>query len=85
VPAVPHERDLDTEHRGLMEAALARDVAGVSARMRDHLTPTTDRVLPLAMPVAPAKAPRGQAQRLRLDSEPAADPASPDIDEPIAS
>lgn len=80
VPAVPHERDLDTEHRGLMEAALARDIASVGALMCDHLTTTTNRVLPLSMPVAQAKTPRGQALRARAGAEQA-----PEIDEPIAS
>jgi DNA-binding GntR family transcriptional regulator len=48
VPATPDERDLDTEHRGLMEAALARDVTLVSRLMREHLSTTTNRVLQLS-------------------------------------
>ncbi|QCI69297.1 FCD domain-containing protein [Phreatobacter stygius] len=59
VPAASHERPIDAEHRALMDAALARDVALVGRLMRDHLNETTRRVLPLAMPTAQAKVPRG--------------------------
>jgi GntR family transcriptional regulator, carbon starvation induced regulator len=38
-------RDLDAEHHGLMEAALAHDAAAATERMRAHLMLTTEILL----------------------------------------
>lgn len=47
IPAAPTMRDLDNEHRVIMEAVLARDVASASELMCAHINLTTRLVRPL--------------------------------------
>ena len=47
VPALPVRRDVDGEHRAIMEAALARDVDTATAKLAEHLRLTT-RILLMA-------------------------------------
>lgn len=56
VPAAPHARNLDAEHRGLMDAALARDRVAVLRLMAEHLSTTATLVLGLTEPLAQAAA-----------------------------
>jgi plasmid stability protein len=41
VPVAKHDRDLEAEHRGIMEAALARDANRAVQLLTEHLSATT--------------------------------------------
>lgn len=49
-PVAPRQRDLEREHREIMEAVLDRDADETVRRMTDHLSTTADLVINLADP-----------------------------------
>ena len=61
VPLAEAARDLDGEHRGIMEAALARDPEQARALMARHVEMTTQVLLRQSWPPRPAPPPPGEA------------------------
>jgi DNA-binding GntR family transcriptional regulator len=50
VPVAPHRRDVDSEHRGIMQATLERDAEAAARKLADHLHLTTRILLQANLP-----------------------------------